>query len=285
MKMAFVTDSGTGFNQAYWKERGIYSLPLQIEADGVSYDENEQIHHDQVIENLKKKMVMKTSLPRLGHIEDLFEQLKSEGYDAIFAVPICRGLSGALNAMESCARELDLTFYGFDCYATAVIQSECILTAKKMYEEGKSVEQILEALEKMSASCDTILLVDDLQNMKRGGRLTPMAAALGGLLKIKPILHDNIETEGRVDVLSKVRTMTKAQDFVISRMIEEKGMDETWNITIAHVDAKEGAQKYAERILERIPNAKIQIIDLVSAVGIHTGLGCLALQAFKPYTE
>jgi DegV family protein with EDD domain len=283
MKMAFVTDSGTGFDQAYWKERGIYSLPLQIEADGVSYDENEQIHHDQVIENLKKKMVMKTSLPRLGHIEDLFEQLKSEGYDAIFAVPICRGLSGALNAMESCARELGITFYGFDCYATAVIQSECILTAKKMYEEGKSVEQILEVLEKMSASCDTILLVDDLQNMKRGGRLTPMAAALGGLLKIKPILHDNIETEGRVDVLTKVRTMTKAQDFVITRMIEEKGMDDTWNITIAHVDAKEGAQQYAKRILERIPNAKIQVIDLVSAVGIHTGLGCLALQAFKPY--
>lgn len=282
MKVAFVTDSGSGHSMAWWKERGIFSLPLQIECDGISYNENEEITQQQVIEKLHEKKVMKTSLPKLGLIEELFVSLKEQGYDTIFAVPICKGLSGTLDAMEMIAAQQELSFYGFDCYSTAVIQTECILLAKKMYEEGKSMEEILSALETMASSCDTILLVDDLQNFKRGGRLTPMAAALGGLLKIKPILHDNIETAGRVDVLNKMRTMSKAQDFAISRMVNEKGMDNTWNITVAHVDAENGAQAYAEKIRKAIPGAEISIIDLVSAVGIHTGLGCLALQAFKP---
>lgn len=281
MKAAFVTDSGTGFSSEYWKEKGIYSLPLQIECDGISYDENETISQKEVIEKLKDKKVMKTSLPKLGLVQDLFEELKEDGYDTIFAVPICRGLSGTLDSMAMIANQLDLKFYGFDCYSTAVIQAHCIEQAKKMYDEGKSMEQILEVLEKEAASCDTILLVDDLQNMKRGGRLTPMAAALGGLLKIKPVLHDNIETDGKVDVLAKVRTMSKAQDYVIDRL-QNMGVDSNWDVTVAHVNALEQAEKYAERIKSKIPNLKIRIIDLVSAVGIHTGLGCLAVQAFKP---
>ncbi len=281
MKIAFVTDSGSGHSAAWWKEKGIFSVPLQIESEGVSYDENETITQQEVIALLHQEKVMKTSLPKLGHIDDLFDELKKDGYDTIFAVPICKGLSGSLDAMEMMARQHDLAFIGFDCYSTAVIQTECILTAKKMYEEGKTIEEILDALEDMASSCDTLLLCDDLQHMKRGGRLTPMAAALGGLLKIKPILHDNKETDGKVDVLAKVRTMSKAQDNVINRMIE-RGMDAGWNITIAHVDSEAAAKEYAKKVEAAVPGAKIQIIPLVSAVGVHTGLGCLALQAFRP---
>lgn len=282
MKMAFVTDSGTGQSQEYWKEKGIYSVPLQIEVDGTSYDEQETISNREVIDYLKGKKVLKTSLPKLGLISDLFEKLKEEGYDSIFAVPICKGLSGTLSSMAMMAEQLGLQFYGFDCYSTAVIQSACIVKAKEMYDAGKSVDEILETLEKMAASCDTILLVDDLQNMKRGGRLTPMAAALGGLLKIKPVLHDNIETDGKVDVLTKVRTLSKAQDYVINRLKDEKHVDKDWDVTVAHVDAHEGAKAYAAKIENEIPGLKVRIIELVPAVGSHTGLGCLAVQAFKP---
>jgi DegV family protein with EDD domain len=281
MKLAFVTDSGTGFDTAFWKERGIYSVPLQITDGANTYDENETIHHDDVIKRLHEQAVMKTSLPSLGKIEDLFEQIKAEGYDGVFCVPICKGLSGTLDAMESAANQIGLQFYGFDCYATAVVQAHCIEEAQRMYEQGKSIEEIFEKLEKIAKSCDTILLCDDLQHMKRGGRLTPMAALLGGLLKIKPILHDNIETDGRVDVLDKVRTMSKAQERVIERM-KNYGVTKAYDFTVAHVDAKEAAEKYAQKISAAFDNAKVRVIDLVSAVGIHTGLGCLAVQVFDP---
>lgn len=281
MKLAFVTDTGTGFSQEYWAERGIYSVPLQITEGSTTYEENETITHDEVIQALHEKKVLKTSLPSLGKLEDLFEDLKKQGYEGVFCIPICRGLSGTLDAMESAARQNDLVFYGFDTSCTAVLQAESIVRAKRMYEEGKSIDEIMAVLEKMAASADTILLCDDLQHMKRGGRLTPLAAALGGMLKIKPVLYINKGTNGRVDVLDKVRTMSRAQSRVIDQMKKE-GMNEHYDFTVAHVDAKEPAREYARKISAAFNNAPVRVVDLVSAVGIHTGLGCLAMQAFDP---
>lgn len=281
MKLAFVTDSGTGFNSEFWKEKGIYSLPLQITIGHETYEEGETISYAQIIDNLHKQVQMKTSLPSLGRIEDLFEELKKQGYEGVFCVPICKGLSGTLDAMESAASQLGLLFYGFDTGSTAVLQAHCILTAKEMYDAGRSIEEIMEQLERIAGKADTILLCDDLQHMKRGGRLTATAAMLGGLLKIKPILHDNRETGGRVDVLDKVRTMSRAQDRVIDRL-KEIGITPAHDFTVAHVDSLEAAKKYAQRIKSNFPGATVRIIDLVSAVGIHTGLNCLAVQVFDP---
>lgn len=281
MKVAFVTDSGTGYNKEYWKKRGIFSLPLQIEVNGKSYDEGEEIHIPDVLENLHKGIPMKTSLPKLGHIEDLFEQLKKEGYDTIFAVPICRGLSSTMNSMEMVAHMLELDFIGVDCYTTAVVQACMIEKAKKMWDEGNSIEKIVKELERIAASCDTILLVDDLNHLKRGGRMTPLAATLGGLLKIKPILHLDLETEGRIDVLGKVRTMSKAQDFVIERL-KNIGVNKDYTIILADVDAREASKKFGAKIEAAFEGIKIHYIDLVSAVSSHTGLGCLAVQVFNP---
>ncbi len=280
MKVAFVTDTGTGKHPDYWKEKGIYCLSLQITCDGKSEDEYTQITYDEVIQKLHEKKILKTSLPSLGKIQDCFEELKEKGYDTIFAVPICKGLSGTLDSMEMIANQLEMKFIGVDCYCTAVEEGYMIEIAKEMYEQGISMDEIVTKLEKIATSCETILLCDDLDHMKRGGRLTPMAATLGGLLKIKPILHIGKNTNGRVDVLDKVRTMSRAQDRVI-RHLKEINVDDTFTFIVAHVDALEEAKKYAKRIEEQIEGAKVQIIDLVSAVGIHTGLGCLALQVFK----
>lgn len=284
MKLAFVTDSGSGISPEFWKKEGIYCLPLQLSSGSETFNENETIDHDEVISRLKKEEVMKTSMPAYGRIQDLFDSLKEQGYEGVFCVPICKGLSGTLDAMESAANQAELSFYGFDCFTTAVLQAHCILLAKKMYEEGSSIEDILAKLADISKNADTILLVSDLQNMKRGGRLTPMAAALGGLLKIKPILHDNRETGGKVDVLDKVRTMSRAQDRVIDRM-KTIGVTKDYDITVAHVDSLKEAEAYAKKISDAFDGAPVRIIDLVSAVSVHTGLGCLAVQVFDPKGE
>ena len=155
-----------------------------------------------------------------------------------------------------------------------------IETAKKMFEANISLDEIIKKLQNIADSCETVLLCDDLDHMKRGGRLTPMAAALGGLLKIKPILHIGKSTNGKVDVLDKVRTMKRAQDRVIKHL-NELNVDSNYTFIVAHVDALEAAKEYAQKIESQIEGAKVKVIDLVSAVGIHTGLGCLALQVFN----
>lgn len=281
MKLAFVTDSGTGFTRQFWQERGIYSLPLQITIGDKTYDEGEDITYDQIIENLHNQVQMKTSLPSLGKIEDLFEYLKKEGYEGVFCVPICKGLSGTLDAMESAANHVGLAFYGFDTYSTAVMEAHCVETAKKMYDQGKSIEEIMAQLEKICGPSDTIVLCDDLQHMKRGGRLTAPAAMLGGLLKIKPLLHENKETGGRVDVFDKVRTMSRAQDRIIDQL-KQTGVQGKADISVAHVDSVEAAEKFAHKIKDQFPEATVRVIDLVSAVGIHTGLNALCVQVFDP---
>ncbi|WP_297236960.1 DegV family protein [uncultured Faecalicoccus sp.] len=280
MKIAFVTDTGTGKDPSYWEEKGIHCFPLQIEYNGNSYDEFVSIPYSKVIENLHNEVLMKTSLPKLGVIEDCFARLKEEGYDAVFCVPICKGLSSTYDSLEMIANQVGLQFYGVDCYVTAVVQTRMIEIAKEMIESGASIEETIQRLERIAESCETILLCDDLQHMKRGGRLTPAAAVLGGLLKIKPILYLDKGTKGRVDVMAKVRTMSKAQDRVI-KFIQDKGVQSNYTFIVAHVDVIDAAVDYAQKIQRSFEGAKVKIIDLVSVVGIHTGLGCLALQVFN----
>ena len=280
MKTAFVTDSGTGKTIAQLEESGIFSIPLQVSYDNTNYQDLEELSLERIYELMKEGVMLSTSLPSLGKIEVLFEQLKRQGYERIFAVPICSGLSGTLNAMEMCAKTVGLAFEYLDCHVTAIVQEYLVKKAKGLYEQGVSIEEIKEKLQVVIDTTNTYLLPNDLQHLKRGGRLTPLAATLGGLLKIKPILKINQDTQGKIDVVDKVRTMHKAMDKVIERMKEE-GVDENYIITIADADDREEALHYKEKVEAAFPNAQIQIITLVSVVGVHTGRGCQAIQYFR----
>ena len=117
---------------------------------------------------------------------------------------------------------------------------------------------------------NSLLVPDDLHHLKRGGRLTPLAATLGGLLKIKPILQINEHTKGKIDVAGKVRTMSKAMDTVIERM-KQAGVDRRYSVTVAHADAPEAAEVYRRKIEAAIEGVQVNVIKLVSVVGVHTG--------------
>lgn len=280
MKIAFVTDSGTGKSVEELKKDGIYSVPLQVSYDNKNFQDLEELNIDQIYGLMKDGKMLSTSLPSLGKIEELFANLKADGYEMIFAVPICSGLSGTINAMVLSAEQIGIQFVYVDCHVTAVVQEYLIKLAKKLHEEGKDLSQIKEELQSVVDTTNTILLPNDLQHLKRGGRLTPLAATLGGLLKIKPILNLNKKTSGKIDVIGKVRTMHKAMDTVIEIMKKEN-VDDSYIITVAHADDEKEAQVYMEKIKAVFPNARHQLIKLVSVVGIHTGRGCQAVQYFK----
>lgn len=280
MKLAFVCDSGAGKTVEELQQEGIYSVPLQISYDGKNVQDLEDVTIDEVYKLMEEGKMLSTSLASLGNIEELFTRLKKEGYDGVFAVPICNGLSGTINAMMLSAMECDIAFDYIDCHVTAVVEEYLIKKAKELYEAGQDIVAIKEKLTAIIDTTNTILLPDDLQHLKRGGRLTPLAATLGGLLKIKPILQINKSTSGKIDVLDKVRTMSKAMDKVIEIMKKE-GVDDTYHITIAHADDIKNAYVYEEKVKAAFPNTKIEIIKLVSVVGVHTGRGCQAIQYYK----
>lgn len=280
MKIAFVSDSGTGKNIAQMKNDGIFSVPLQVSYDNTNYQDLEELSLDETYRLMKDGKMLSTSLPSLGRIEELFQTLKDEGYEMVFAVPICAGLSGTIQAMMTSANQIGIAFDYIDCGVTAVVQEYLVREAKTMSEAGADISEIKTALQRIIDTTNTLLLPNDLQHLKRGGRLTPLAATLGGLLKIKPILKISKDTLGKIDVVDKVRTMHRAMDVVIEIMKKEH-VDSSYMITVAHADVEEEAIYYMAKIREAFPNATYQIIKLVSVVGVHTGRGCQAVQYFK----
>jgi DegV family protein with EDD domain len=280
MKIAFVTDSGTGCSIEELAKDGIVSVPLQIIDGTTTYQDMENLDRNQCIALLQQQHVMKTSQASPGIIEEAFISLQKQGVDLIIAAPICNGLSGCASTMTAIANSLNIPIICVDTYTTAVVQNFVIHQIKKWYEEGRTDMEIRLLCEQIIQSCDTYVMPIDLSHLSRSGRMTPTAAGIAKLLRIVPILHLNKETGGRIDVLDKVITFRKALLKVIERMKTEQ-IDEDTLITIAHVNAIESAEKIFHQMQEAFPMAKVQIIQLCNPVAIHVGLGGICIQHFR----
>ena len=280
MKVAFVTDSGTGKSIHEYAEQGIISLPLQISVDDKTYQDMETLNRNDCIRLMKEEKVLATSQPSAGIIEECFESLKDQGVELIIAVPICNGLSGTISTMTAIANSLDIKIICIDTYVTAVVQDYLITNIKKWYDEGKSHLEIQILVEKIINSTNTLLIPETLDQFIRGGRMTPLAAKLGQLLKIIPVLQINKKTAGKVDTLTKVRTFRKALSIAVDEIAKDNP-DENTLITIAHVANISEAMNLYHTMTERFPEATIQVIELPNAIAVHTGVGCIAIQYFQ----
>ncbi len=282
MKVAFVTDSACGVHPSELKKLGIYCIPLQI----VFVDQNKAVldfvdtTNEEIYGLIRQGQMMSTSVPPLGLIEETFAQIKNDGYDAVFCMTINPGLSSAYNAFRLGAENAGLTFVHVDIYTTSAMQKYSIIKAKEMYDAGASIEEIVNETQARGDGGMTFIIPNDLDHLKRGGRLTPLAATLAGLLKIKPILKLDKSSEGKIDVFEKIRTFNKAVDRVVNELVN-RGVDDSYRIFIAHSDCMEMAQLVKEKIQEKFPNHEIEILDLVSVISVHTGCDCIGVQAFK----
>lgn len=280
MKIAVIVDSASDYYNQDIQLEGLYAIPLQIIEGEEAHLESVEISNDQVNNLMIREKELKTSLPVLGMIEDLFKNIKEDGYDQVFAVPITTGISGTLDAMRSAAHFTDMRFDSFDCFTAMHIELDCAIAARKLFDKGYNVEIVKQRLSDAVSNSDTYIIPNDLAHLARGGRLSPMAAKLGGLLKIKPILHLNKETKGIIDPFAKVRTMTKAIDTVIDDM-ENAGVDETYTLTLVDVNAPEELEKTEAKLKERFPNTPITVTQLISTVSVHVGIGSIAIQYMK----
>ena len=279
MKVAVVTDSACGMSHLKIKMDGLYMIPLQITDGENNYLEGENITNDQCYQMMFMGKHMKSSQPSYGRIQEVFTQLKEE-YDHIYAVPLGKGLSSALNTMELVAREVDVPFTGMDCYSMANIELVCAVTARRLFDQGKSVEEVDRILKDMAEHSITLIMAEDLKLFAKNGRTTALAATIGGFLNIKPVLVIKKETEGRIDILEKLRTIHKAFHFIVEEF-ERFGVDESYEFCIGHAWSKEYAELLESMIRERFPNNKLYVTDLICSGGVNAGLGCVATQAIR----
>lgn len=285
MKIAYVTDSGCGRSIDEMAKDQIFSLPLQIAVDNKNFFDIEQVSIGDVIKALKEDRELSSSLPALGLIDSLFKKLKEEGFEKVIAVPICKGLSGTMNALYMTGDEYDLPVSCVDTYVTAVVEEYLIKYLKTaISDKGLNEKEALENAKRVVDSCNTLLIPANLKHLTKSGRLTTTAARIGDFFKIKPILKINKDTDGKIDVIDKVRTFPKALDKALAIMQNEIKNDR-YVIYIAHVDAYGDAEIFKDKVQKVLPDNEIHIIPLCSPVALHTGLGCIAIQYFERLTD
>lgn len=279
-KTAILTDSGSGLTQKEAQDAGIFFLPLQVLHEENQYLDGVSIHLHEVYDLLKQQSKLTTSMPPIGLVEETLKQIKEAGYDSVVCIPITSGLSSSMALIHTSAEELQMEIHMIDCFSTCYIQRYLATCAKKLADQGISAVEIAKRLRDSINSSNTLIIPDDLQHLKRGGRLTPVAATLGGLLKIKPLLQLNQSCNGKIDVYDKVRTMSKAQDKAINTFVNE-GVDGDYICSCLHTDAMEAGTAFKERMQEALPNTEIYFGYIGAVISVHTGIGCLGIQYIK----
>jgi DegV family protein with EDD domain len=278
LKTAVLTDSGSGLSPQEAKEKGIYLIPLLVLIDGKSYNDGQDISTLDVYQALSDKKYPKTSTPLYMNIEDLVRQIKADGFDLIIATPLSAGLSSTHQSIRLAGQEVGIEIEFVDVFSTCMIQKHVSILAQTLVNEGKSKTEIVESLNKVIKSANTLILPNDLDHLKVGGRLTPLAASLAEMFKIRPILQLNASTKGKIDVFAKVRTERKALEEAIDTLHGSfKGKN--CSIYIIHSHAAPRTEVTKALLIERgYDPSRIFINDIAAVIASHTGLDCLGIQ-------
>ena len=280
-KIAIMTDTGSAITPQEAKDAGLYLLPLQIGEAGKSYLDQVDLSTQDVYTMLKAGKMPTTSMPVYITIEETLQKIKDSGYDSVIVVPLTAGLSSTSDTITSIAQELDIPMTTIDCFATCHIQKHIVYQVKTLVDQGKSREEIKSIMAPIIKDAYTVIVPFNLQHLKRGGRLTPLAASLAGLLKIVPLLHIGELTNGKIDMLDKVRTKTRALKMQIEKAIAQP-VDQNESFYILNSDAREDAEILKQGLIEKgISESFIKIVDINPVIACHTGLQCVVIQRVK----
>ena len=284
-KIAILADSGCQLPVNQLEDQGIFIVPLTITIGEKSYLDQIDIDSLTVFEKMEKDNVMvMTSQPSIGVLEETVKRIKDAGYDHVIALPIATGLSSTLNGMKLACDMVDIDVTLIDTKATARNQKELVETAQRLVEQGQDVPFIKQVLEDMVDHSGTIIMVPNLDHLKKGGRITPAVALLAGLLIIVPIMKLNYDFGGKIDSLDKVRTVKKANLKIIQHMVEECHINsQDYVFAIEHVLSQDLALEMKQKLIDTIGDCDIIVRELPAVVGAHMGVGGIGYQFIKKY--
>lgn len=282
-KVAVMTDSNSGITQAEAKELGICVLPMPFYIDEQTYYEDIDLSQDEFYEKLKGDCDIKTSMPVLGDVTDKWDGLLKE-YDEIVYIPMSSGLSGSCEAAIMLSQEYDGKVQVVNNQRISVTQRQSVLDAMELAQKGKTAEEIKDILESVKMESSIYIMLDTLYYLKKGGRITPAAAALGTLLKLKPVLQ--IQGD-KLDAFAKARTPKQGKNIMIDTM--KKDFAERFNdpegknmhLEIAYSHDKEAAEAFKEEVQAQFPNHEIVMNPLSLSVSCHIGPGAIAIACSK----
>ena len=281
-KIAIVTDSNSGITQAQAKEMGVYVIPMPFIIDEKSYFEDVNLTQEEFYQKLTEDADISTSQPSPESVMDLWEELLKE-YDEVVYIPMSSGLSGSCQSAMIFAQDYDDKVQVVDNQRISVPLLQSVLDAKKLAEEGKCAEEIKQLLEEDKLNSSIYIMLDTLYYLKKGGRITPAAAAVGSLLRLKPVL--TIQGE-KLDAFAKARTTSQGKTMMINAIKNDintrfGGDYRNVYIEMAYTQDLEAAEQYKAEVQEAFPEAEILMAPLSLSVACHIGPGALAVGCTK----
>lgn len=282
-KIAIVTDSNSGIRQSQSEVLGISIIPMPFNFDDKTFLEDISLTQEQFYEQLGSGANISTSQPSPEYVLNLWDTLLKE-YDEIVHIPMSSSLSSTCDTATVLASDYNGKVQVVNNQRISVTQRQSVLDALALRAEGKDAARIKDILEKEKFESSIYITVDTLKYLKKGGRITPAAAALGTLLKIKPVLQIQ---GGKLDAFAKARTIKQAKSIMIKAITNDfanRFGDSTASnihISIAHTANEALAEEFKKELLTLFPNHEIVVNPLSLSVACHIGPGALAVACSK----
>ncbi|HEL1586619.1 TPA: DegV family protein [Streptococcus suis] len=275
MKLAIITDSSASLTFSESQKNNLFVLTIPVAIDGESYVEGLNLTVEEFYEKMaQSKDLPMTSQPSLLELEEILASLKEQGYSHAIGLFLSSGISGFYQNIQYLKDEFDgLTVAFPDTKITSAPLGMMVENVFKWAEIGLDFETILSKLDQQIQATKAFIMVDDLNHLVKGGRLSNGAALLGNLLSIKPILH--FTSEGKIEVYEKVRTEKKAIKRLID-ILQEETAEGQYQIAIIHANAPEKAENFKVQLEEAGVGSDLPIVSFGSVIGTHLGEGAVA---------
>lgn len=288
MKIAVVTDSTAYLTEQQVKDHHLFVVPIPVILDGQVYDEGVDITTEEFYQKLKTSETFpSTSQPPLGEMLKLYEDLGNEGYDAVISIHLASTISGFVTTLKNAASTIDnIQVVPYDSGITVMLMGYLAMEAARMARDPEvTVDQIIARLDDLKSTMDECFIVNDLQNLVRGGRLSNASAFIGSMLKIKPLLTFDADTN-KITAFEKVRSLKKAYaraEQIFAETAER--VDYPLRALIIHANDEPAAIAWRDKLQANYPDLPIDISYFGPVIGTHLGEKAIALAWIKDFDK
>lgn len=282
-KIAIVTDSNSGINNDL--PEGVFVVPMPCLINDEDYFEGINLSYEDFYKMLAEDATVSTSQPSVGNLSDFWTDILKE-YDEIVHIPMSSGLSHACATATNLAKDFGGRVFVVDNHRVSITLKESVFDAIKLREQGKTSAEIQKYLVETSADSAIYIAVETMKYLKKGGRVTPAAAMIGSILKIKPVLQIHGE---KLDRYMLARGSIKAREVLkeaLKKELETQFASYTAKgemcVSVAYTDNIQEAEKFIEEFKALMPSVPLHFTDpLPLSVSCHIGPGALGVSCSR----
>lgn len=285
MKIAIATDTNSSMTQKQADEHDIYLLPMPVIIDGETYLEGLNIDNVQLYNAMKEHRDISSSQPSPGQLIEFWENILKDGYDQIVYIPMSSGLSNSCHNAIQFSMDYDGKIQVVDNHRISLTQEASVLSALLLAQQGLTAEEIKNYLEERAYQASIYITVDSMEYLKKGGRVTPAAAAFASVLNLKPIL--TIQGD-KLDTYAKARGMKQAEEKMIEAIKQDRLTrfadvpDHQLRIeTAGTFENEEKSEQWRQLVQNAFPSIPVSYVDLPCSIACHVGINAAGTAIMK----